>query len=444
MIKRYIIHAVPEFILCLVAAVALTVNVLQGFKLTDRMYTSYGMFIVVTAIVLAALFLVCYSSRTKLIGIPVLIGIAAVLVVVCYQLGYSLLETDVIEDNWGTCVLVMIVIAVLVFAASRTRLGSGIFAIAGAITHAWICVCLYDFSVWALAVFLLAAGVQFLYTRYRHQIIHADARKHAFLPLMGTSVVVVVLAITLSAGVWFGIIAPTEPPTMDITLVTRVVSIEVLERVGISKKTVLLDRSNMADTPDDYETDSDELNDEQEEEEEGMENSSPEDDASLNDDLLTGQNQNIFTNTLGGYSIRDYPVLLILLIVVIAAAVVGLITRFQMRHKIRLKKLSEKDRDEQVRLMYHLFRSKMKRMGISGALYDSPVRSAEHLKDKTVLLDEGGPTWLELSEIFSRLAYGGISPGEEEYDSYVTFYHNFWKACRKICGFRYLWKQFWL
>ncbi|MCD8110719.1 MAG: hypothetical protein LUE14_11590 [Clostridiales bacterium] len=447
MIRRYVIHAIPEFILSLVAAVALCVNVLQSFKLTDEMYTSYGMFIAVTAVVLAALFLVNYSSRTKMIGIPVLIVIAALLIVVCYRVGYSVIETDVTEDNWGVCYLVVIVIAVLAFIAGRTRLGSGIFAVVGAIAHAWICVCLYDFSVWALVIFLLAASVLYLYSRYRHQIIHADARSHAFLPLMGTSVVAVVLAITLTAGVWFGIISPMQPPVLDVKLITRVVSVDVLERIGISKKKVLIDRNEYTAEVEDYETESDELNDEMQEDEEieGDVDTAPEEDASLTEDLATQQDQSISVNRIAQIFLQDYPILLIILICAAALVVVLAIRRFRRRHIIWLEKLQkQEDRETQIRLLYYLFRKKMQILHISGKKYDSPVCFAKRVESDTMLLDEGGPSWMDLSEIFSRLAYGGISPTQEEYDQYLVYYGRFWKVCRKLCGFKYLWKQFWL
>ncbi|MCD7981273.1 MAG: hypothetical protein LUF32_02995 [Clostridiales bacterium] len=441
MIRRYILHSVPEFVLSLIAAVALTVNVLQSFRLTDAMYTSYGMFLAVTAVVLAALFVVCYSSRSKMIGIPVLIVIAALLVVFCSRMGYSLIESEVEEENWGVCVLVVIIIAVLAFIGSRTRLGSGIFAVAGAIAHAWICVCLYDFSVWALVVFLIAASVLYLYSRYRHQVLHAASRNHAFWPLIGTSVAAVVVAVALSAVVWFGIISPMNPPVLDVQLITRVVSIDVLERVGVSKKQVVMDRQNYTNEEEDFEIESDQQNDQQDEEQE--EQDTPEDEAVLSEELETQRDDSITPNAMERSSILDYAFLPVILIIIAALIVIAVIYRFRKRHEIWLAKLKKReDETGQVRILYHLFRKKMEVIHISGKSCDSPVVFAKKAQNDTMLLDEGGPTWLDLSETFTRLTYGGIAPTGEEYEQYLTYYQRFWKVCRKICGFKYLWKQF--
>jgi len=340
----------------------------------------------------------------------------------------------------------VVVTAVLAFIASRTRLGSGIFAVAGSFAHAWLCVLLYTFSVWALVVFILAAGVMYLYSRYRHQMLNADARKHAFIPLLGTSVLAMAVTLALTAGAFFGIVKPLNPPVLDITLITEVLSPEVLEVVGISTTEVVMDYDSYASNVDeDYDRDSDELNDQQQPDEttEDSQDAAPEDSAQTTEDLETNLDESIDTDSLGTRSVLDYPVLLVILACIAAFLVVMGIRRFVCRHKIWLKKL-QKDygREEQVRRMYHLFREKLAVIGISGSPYDAPVKQAKGLASKTMLMDDDGTTWVRLSGAFARMAYGGIPPTDEEYNRYISYYHHFWKACKKYCGFKWLWKKF--
>ncbi len=445
MIKRYILHALPEFILCLICAVSLDINVLQSFRLTDQMYASYGLFLLVTGIVLAALFMINYGQRTRIIGIPVLIIAAVLAVLVCHRMGFSVVETDVIENNWGVCWLVVVIVALLTFIASRTQVGSTIFAIAGAIAHAWICVCLYDFSVWALVIYLVAAMILYLYSRYRHQVLNVHSSSHSFLPLIGSSLVAAIISLALAAAVWFGVLEPMHLPTADVTLVTKVVSIEVLEKVGISKKTVQLDRNTYADVPDeDYEKETNQQNEQEQDgrSQEGEDETIPEIDAPEMDDTNTQQDESILTRLAGMFSDVQRKIMFIILVIIVALLAAASIARFVLRHRIWLERLKKKERDEQIRLMYCLLQKKMALLKIRTFRYESPLRGAERIREQTMLMDEGGPTWLELSEIFSRLVYGGISPTEEEYNRYVRFYNKFWKVCRKMCGFKYVWKQF--
>lgn len=443
-VAYYIRYSIPEFIFCLVAAAALEINMVYGFKLTEQMRTSYGVFIAVTAVVLLLLFIFNYSSWSRLVMLPVFAAAAVVLIMFCYRMGFSLIETETREDNWGLCILIIVIITVVAFAASRTRLGSGIFAVAGSFAHAWLCVLLYTFSAWALVVFILAAGVMYLYSRYRHQMLNADARKHAFIPLVGTSVLAMVIVLVLTAGTFFGVVKPLNPPVLDITLITKVVSPEVLEIVGISTPQVLMSDEQSSEVNENRQKDSSEKNDEQQEDEtvEGEQDSSPEDEAQTTEDE-TQLDNSIDTDSLSLTSAAGFPVLMIVLACVAAFLIVMGLRRYLLRHRIWLKKL-QKDhgREEQVRRMYHLFRAKLKVLGISGAPYDPPVRQAESVASKTVFMDEGGAGWTELSAVFARLIYGGVSPTEEEYGAYLSYYKRFWKACRKYCGFRWLWKQF--
>lgn len=443
MIKRYIVHALPEFVLCLICAVSLSVNVVQSFRLTDEMYTSYLMFIVVTGVVLAALFFVGYDRKTMTAGIPILIVIAAVLVILCGRMGYSLIETDVFEDNWGVCYLVVVIIAALSWLSSRSQLGTMIFAAAGAVTHGWICLCLYGFSVKAMVVFLCAVIVLYLYTRYRHQILNVHSPGHAFPALMGTSVMVTVVALAAAAAVFFGILAPLNPPTLKLELIERVVSTEVLQKVGVSKDMVVMGDEYASQVDEDYDASSRDKNNQLQEDKtiDGDRDSMPEKE-SATEDIETERDESILTENEKVFSLLDHPVLLIILICAAAALVVLAVVRFLRRHSIWLSRLQSRDRGEQICQMYYLFRAKMKLMNISGMSCDTPVNYARRISGRTKILDEGGPSWLELSGIFSRFIYGRISPTEEEYHQYLEFYHKFWKGCRKICGFRYLWKQF--
>lgn len=442
-VAYYIRYSIPEFILCLVAAFALDINTVYSFKLTETMRISYGMFIAVTAVVLALLFVFGYSSRSRLIMLPVFAAAAVVLIALCYRMGFSLIETDTREENWGVCVLVLIVVAALAYAASRTRLGCFLFLVIGAFANAWLCVCLWTFSAWALVVFLLAAGILYLYSRYRHQVLNASARGHAFLPLIGTSVIAVAVTLGLTAAVFFGVIKPLNPPVMEITLIQKVVRPEVLEVIGLSTTRTVLNDDYASDIDEDFRVTSSETNDQQQEDEtlEGTDDAAPEEEAQTNEEIAAQEDESINTDSL--QTAPNKMALWIILICIAAFLAACGIARYVLRHRIWLKRLQQiPDRDNRVLRMYHLFRTKFHVLGITASPYETPVQRAKAVSSKTVLMDEGGAGWVELSAIFARMTYGGISPTDEEYGQYLAYYQRFWKACRKYCRFRWLWKQF--
>lgn len=440
--KRYALHSLPEWVLCSVAAVSLCANVLQGFRLPEAMYEAYVPLTILTALFLAILFVVGYSRRTVAAGIPILV-IAAVVVLICSRNRISFLESENPEENTGLWYLVVLATALAVYLLSRTTGGSAVLCILGALANAWICLSLYPFSDACLIIFLVSALAIFSFCRYKRRVLKTSTRKSAYPAMLGISCAAAVISVLCASLIWFLIIAPLNPPVKDVKLINNLVSLEVMEKIGISKVEVLMneDLSNQKD--EDFERMTDETEDNEEEELQDLNNDPL---GAVNSDLPDveipkDQGESLpvrYVQLLTRHTIA--AILLTCLLVLLIAAAVAL---FVLRHRLwlnRLKKTAQ--RDKQVDILYHRLRKKLQVIGMAKSGADTPLEYARRIEKQTALLDRGGPTWLELSEIFSRLCYGFVPVSDEEYESYLSYYSSFFRRARRLCGVRYLWRQF--
>ncbi|MCD8008516.1 MAG: hypothetical protein LUF68_06225, partial [Clostridiales bacterium] len=128
-----------------------------------------------------------------------------------------------------------------------------------------------------------------------------------------------------------------------------------------------------------------------------------------------------------------FPVLQTVLLGILALLVLAaLLVLFLRRRQIWYKRTT-KDMDDEayIRFFFPWYLTRLRRMKLPSPMGDSPMEYAGRLETSTRFLNDTGVTWAELSEIFSRLVYGGrgTRPGDRE--KFETFYRGFYRCCRK-------------
>ena len=100
---------------------------------------------------------------------------------------------------------------------------------------------------------------------------------------------------------------------------------------------------------------------------------------------------------------------------------------------------------EQVVEFYLFFLSRFERIGLGKPESVTALAFGANSDDSMELFEQngGGATLEELSEEYTRCAYGNCEPTEGAIDRFDSFYRGFYKSCRKHVGlFKYLLKFF--
>lgn len=234
MVRRYVLHTLPEWILCMTLLVSLDWNLVQSFDLPQTMCTDLTRIIFTDLPVVTALFAVSYSRRTLKTGIPLLIAAGVMALLLSIQNGVSLLESDDADANAGLFYLILIVTAVIVCPLSRQPAGAAFIGVFGSLANGWFAILKYPFSNLAFLVFLLSAAMLFMLAQYNWTMRSVSSVQSSFRPMLAVILAVAVLTVAAAAGLYYAVIRPLNPPTQKIQVIERIVSLEVLDQIGIS------------------------------------------------------------------------------------------------------------------------------------------------------------------------------------------------------------------
>ena len=434
MVKRYVFHTLPEWFLCMALLVSLDWNLVQSFDLPQTLCTNLVRMILVNIPVVTLMFTIGYSKRSLKIGIPLFIAVGVIAMLISVQSGISLLESDNADANTGLFYLVLIVTAVIVCALARRPAGAAFLGVFGALANAWFAVLKYPFSDLALVVFLLSASMLFLLAQYNGTMRKVSSVQSSFRPMLAVITAVAVLTLAGGAGLYYAIVRPLNPPTQKIQIIERVLSLEVLDQIGISKEQVLIDE-NLKSNDTNEDEHAVEEGDREQEEEDSSESERPQADN-------YGSSDRSETLTPAFELLKEHHYLLIMLIILILMAISAVVARFLLRHRLWLKKIQKLEREEQVDRIYHHLRERLPVLSVSPPGGDTPNHYAYRIRRQTRVLDASGATWRQLSNTFSKLCYGQKPVSDREYEKYIQYFETFWKGARKMCGVRFLWKQF--
>lgn len=442
---RYIKYSIPDFLLCLLMAVGISVNVYQGFYLPEALSVDFLRCAAVAAAVLVFLFWAKYSNRTVVLGIIAGVLLAAAAIVVLYMAGIPLTETEDAEANSALWYMLTIGITLGVFLLARTPAGTLVLIVVGTLIEGLIKVMLYDFYLWAFIMFAAACLVTYVYKRYRKNIFRSDSRKVAFFPMIGYSLAMIAASIGIATGIWFAVLADYDLPALDIRLITRIVSLEILEKMGISEKLEILDRDLFSSLVDEDDVVySDQTGDEDEEIPDEEQRSEDEDtngeDTSRDQEIL---NENIFFRSINYLKNNISEILAsvffwILIVLIIAAVIFFFATRRKRWWK-KMLKIPPKERAE---YLYNWCLVRFKRLGIPVRGNRTPNEYADYIKDRTGFLNSDEANWQDVTDLMVKVCYADEIPDEANEKMLESFFTSFHRNCKKRLGWKYIYMYF--
>jgi hypothetical protein len=242
---------------------------------------------------------------------------------------------------------------------------------------------------------------------------------------------VLVVAIGLGSGAYILIVKPLAPPTRDLKLITRYVSLEVLQKMGVADNIIV---------PDD-EIESRKTNDEENKAKDGLkektkvpkgaDNPNDEPDDSKKKPQSLDSSRNAFFRAINYLFSKSGWWILPLSI---AFAII-----FSIMFKLyRRKRWFDKQKllvpDEQVKSMYSFYMKKLRKMKIKKPIEDTLFEFIETQADVLSRFSTQSVKFSDLTGIYSGIIYGGEVATKEDAEAFNVFYDDFYYRIKDYLG----------
>ena len=444
----YLKGAVWDFVLTFAVSLGMCYTLLNCFYVSPDL--QYGPVpAIVCAVVLLALFAGASSKRAARIAFPLI----AVAMVVSWIAAASMTpDAGFLVDNESNYLIFAMcttLTATGCFALSRSLTGSALLFIAGAFIMGLVEFLYRHFEVAWTLVFVAAVLALIVYRNYQKSLRESSSvKKVAFVPGFAVAAVAGVVAMGLGCGIWFGIIAPLNPPAAEIKLLTEHRALETVRVKGVADIYQVPNLDMTSDETNDGERTTDDIK----ESPNGRPypatgNSQSEDnpeDSSQSGVSFAGINLDVPDDAFDFLNYEQVRIALIIAALLLVAAIVAYFLGRRKRRARRLARVRQLPPSEQVAQLYPFLVNKLARLDIVKApgqtLADYAVANAATMEQFDTA---AGVTFAEVTKDYAAVVYGGYELDQEAADRAGAYYNAFWKACRhKIGNVKYFFKSF--
>lgn len=232
-------NSIWEWFLCTFLSASLAMTIFHGFYIAAERQNNYILILCSTALLTAGCFCGAYSKKSALIAL----GAGAVTAIICVifmqQRGAEGSAFRDEESNPYLFFLILTLTALAVFFLTRTRTGTGILFAGGAFLAGTIQFLYETLQLPVMLLILCSSGALYIYKNYQENVLESETVKTAFSRIFLISAITCIVITGLSAGVFYGIIKPLEPPKQDLKLITKYMSLEILDQVGIADLNII-------------------------------------------------------------------------------------------------------------------------------------------------------------------------------------------------------------
>lgn len=462
---RFLKENAFEFVLLVLCSTCLSMEVGDGFNVAYETLFNLPFVIGSSAVLLAVCYLGAFvwqhqPRRTWIVALACIavMGVVVWASVSIFQEGtseyYSYAQRARVPDGTDAKTsygFVLAIVPVLTFLLSRRR-GLCVVLFALGIFVCGLVQWLFKEWLWVPFIgFLLGSGTLFILRTYRLQrgkasgLTVGSGRRAPGFHASVTAVLVPVVLVAASFGIWYGVIAPQNPQAAQLKLVQVTYQPQVDILTNYRKKAPSqIDRTQFSSEVDDrytlYTSNP------------GGEGTvkTPEDDKSKNKIKMAGGGgvsyafQNLSDNlnniTYGAPNWLPY-----LLVALLIALIVGAIMLRRYLRKRWYTSLDEHTQGYRVCALYDRITRNFQRMRLSKP---APATQSEWAQSTVGTMaafeqDAHGTSYRELSDIYERVYYGHSDPSEGDVAAFESFWKVFYKNARKYSGpVRYIWR-FW-
>lgn len=331
--------------------------------------------------------------------------------------------------------LACILTTVAAYLLSRSRPGTVILAVAGVLVVGYLQFIYVENHVASAVMLLTSCGVVLAFRNYTHSRSEAGQHAQRALAALGGCVAVVVVILGLSCGFYAAVVAPLDPPTVDVKLIKEYLALPQVDMTGIADTSPTKDDQTTQNEDDNEEIASGTSSEKADtgDEGQGMEDS-PADGADhdeYSEDADDAQ-YNPQTHTLPPVA---SAALWVLLAVLIAAAIVGIV-RFKIsRRSKRLRALLKSPPQERVSSAYLFALKRFKRMGVPDIGTHTPL---EYAAAAAPFADEFAGdkpgSFAALTQAYTAVCYGKAQPTEEQLEQTKLFLEQFYSRSKAQLG----------
>lgn len=435
--KQYWKNYIWEYLMCVAAASMLLLNTAQGFYIPDKLADNILLAVAACA-VLMLLFFVGGYNKVSMVLVPVFTGAAVVLLFFLLRAkGVDIVDEEGSETAFYIYWFAFAVVCIAVYLCARFRLGVVILFLTGCCVSGILQFLEYPVFAWAGMIFAGACIVLFLLRQYRVQAMNSSTAAPNFRRFFQSAFVLVLAAVVVSCGVFFAVIRPLDPPTVDLKLLERYLAFNIIEHTGISDYYQIQSEEQYTDQTDDTIDDTNEI-------EEGEPPVNQNEDT-LYDDPETEPDDAVQPpgeTQLSQISYTLTPLLQVVLwcVLILLALILPPVFRVLLR-KRRLKAFEAMEPTVQVQELYRFYLKRFRHVGWKKRESETPLEFADRSGGALERYLSGTCGLDRLTDAFMEARYGGGVPDGEVCAECRAVYGVFLKNCKTQMGkVRYLLK----
>lgn len=419
--RKYSAQYFGDFILCFFISSGLSVNVFAGYEMNDPWSGNPFAVAGTVILIMVILFSAYWSGKRLLISA---LTTAALLTASVGALYFTGAFTDIspVDENPILFWIIVITVSVIVFWLARTRAGIVVLFLSGTLMIAAFDLLKYPVSIWAYFVFLFCAFVMFLHRVYCIFTRKSDSGRNCFRAYFIQMMIVSLAAIVLAGGFYSAIIRPLSPPVDETELAKKLMSVQLLEKAGISSKVIA---SEKPDNTAGISNNSGQQAKEQEKEKDKKQKNH-------NEGGRIGKSDNLITVMAITYKKNEKKIL-----IAIAALALTLICSLLLKcllHRKWYRSLQRKSKEDGAMELYHYFIRRMRKAGFKrpdGITLLEYAYVSQVQMEKFCVYDA---SFLRLTQIYLKMLYGYQKISNEEKDLFCDFYSEFHKNLRIEMG----------
>lgn len=425
--SSYIKTHIAEYFFTLMISFGLAINVASSFVINESVFSNYTLIVSIVSVVNLLMFASGVNKKTTIVGIVLYFLITVFAAVYIGSTGkVAYLEGE--KSGNTLMIIILIVSTTIVYLATRNKKIFSIFVPTATIVCAAFRFLEYPVSALGFVMLVLGIVLEFLYKTYYDSLMEATIGDYNVRHFVFQSLVIALIVSCMSYSIYAVVIKPVNMPTRDIKLITKLLSWDVIDKVGISSKTEVLSDTVKSNKETDKELEKEEPSEKPNQKE--------------NEDIKQKKKSEIPAFAIK-YDYKESNNMWMISFVAVIPILPFIIKYFFRRNQ--RKKIKTASPAEGCMYLYSYFIKKLKVAKITKS--DNLTLNeyvSNNLGDLSAFNTNSGTTFVQLTDIYVREIYGGYVPNDDDYTKFKDFYEEFFINMKNYIGKRKYIFKFWM
>ncbi len=423
--KDYYRNHLWDILFCFLMSAGLALNVFAGYDSSDARTQSILPIALVCAVCILILFAAGYNRQTMLAGIAAAVIFIIGVLLIVRSAGVFRGESS-IDDNPALFWMVTIAVSAICYLLSRWRIGILVLMVAGAVMTAAFCFLEYPVHLPGYLVFFASVILVYLYRVYDISLLASYTGNVRYTRYAAQSTALVLVVALAAGGIYAGIIRPLDLPTQELKLITRLESLEILQKVGISTRTEIPNEDNKTNNENNKK---DRTN--QQDQEEQEESPKEEKDETQQGDIQqnTQKEKARAVNYRQDHTLRNILLALLAVLIIVSPFVLRILLRRRWEQKVK-----DAGPTQGAVMIYQYLTKKMKYAGFRRPEEVTLLAYARGQRRAMKSFAAGSVDMMHLTRTYQEIIYGYREIDEVEFGRFWKFYEGFRENMKKKLG----------